>query len=83
MGLILPLIIWGVIGWLAGQLLRGRGYGVLVNIALGLAGGIVGGILFRALGSNWGDGGLVGTIIVGVVGSAVLILAGRLLRGGR
>lgn len=80
LNLLIPLIIWGIIGWLAGKVMRGAGYGALTNIALGLAGGIVGNFLFRLLGSNLGDAGLIGSIIVGVIGSVVLIVAGRVLR---
>ena len=48
---------------------------LLVNIILGIAGGCVGGFLFRILG--FAATGLVGTIISGVVGSIVLIYIGK------
>lgn len=74
-GLILSLIIWGVIGWLAGQIMKGDGYGIVGNILLGLVGGLVGGLVFSLLGI--GAGGLIGTILVGVVGSVIVILVVR------
>ena len=77
-GLIISLLIWAVIGWLAGQLMRGRGYGALGDILLGIGGGIVGSLIFQLL--RIGVGGLVGNIIVGVVGAVILILIGRVLR---
>lgn len=77
--LIILLLIWAVIGWLAGKLLRGEGYGALGNILLGLGGGILGGILFGLVGLS--SGGLIGSILSGVVGAAVLVWAGRLLSG--
>ncbi|MDZ4765110.1 MAG: GlsB/YeaQ/YmgE family stress response membrane protein, partial [Chloroflexota bacterium] len=80
--LIIALVIWAVIGWLAGNLVRGEGNGVLSNILLGLIGGVVGGFLFSLLGVGVG-GGLIGTIIVGVVGAAVVLLGARLLSGKR
>ncbi len=81
-GLILTVIIWAVIGWLAGQIMRGGGYGVLGDILLGLVGGLVGGLVFNLLNLNVG-GGLIGTIIVGVVGSVIVIAIGRMLGGRR
>ena len=45
----LAWIIVGLIaGWLAGQVMKGGGYGVLVDIVLGILGGVVGGLGFRA-----------------------------------
>ncbi len=79
-GLIISLLIWAVIGWLAGQLLQGRGYGARGNIALGLGGGIIGSLLFRLLGQPNLDQGLIGSIIVGVIGAVILIVVGRLIR---
>lgn len=76
--LLISLVIWAVIGWLAGNLLQGRGYGTLGNILLGLGGGIVGGIIFGLL--NLSSGGLIMTIISGVVGAVIVIWAARMLR---
>jgi uncharacterized membrane protein YeaQ/YmgE (transglycosylase-associated protein family) len=77
--LLISLLIWAVIGWLAGQLIRGRGYGAVINILLGIGGGIIGSILFSLLGLGVG-GGVIGNILAGVVGAVILILAGRALR---
>jgi uncharacterized membrane protein YeaQ/YmgE (transglycosylase-associated protein family) len=79
-GLIVTVIIWAVIGWLAGQIMKGDGYGALGNILLGLVGGLVGGLVFNLLGLGVGAG-LIGTIIVGVVGSIIVIAIGRMLQG--
>ena len=76
-GLIVPLIIWAVIGWAAGKLMRGRGYGAIGNILLGVGGGIIGSILFRILNLGVGDIWLIGNIIVGVVGAVIIILIAR------
>lgn len=78
--LFIPVLIWGLIGFLAGRTLRGRGFGLLGNIGLGLVGGIVGSFLFRIFGLGFvGDIWLVGNIIVGVIGAVVLIGVVRLL----
>ncbi len=76
--LIIPLLIWALIGWLAGKLMRGRGYGALNNILIGLGGGMIGGILFSLLRIR--VGGLLGGILAGIVGAMILIYIGRQLR---
>lgn len=82
-GLIISLLIWAVIGWLAGQIMKGDGYGALGNILLGLVGGIVGGLIFGLFGIGDVNSGLIGRIIVGVVGSIIVIAIGRMLQGRR
>jgi len=81
-GLIITLIVWAVIGWLAGQLMKGSGYGLLGDILLGLVGGLVGGLVFNLLGIGVG-GGVLGALIVGVVGSIIVIAVGRVISGRR
>lgn len=82
--LIIALVIWALIGWLAGKLMRGSGYGALTNILLGLGGGLIGGLLFRLIGLG-GVGGIaiIGPIITGVVGAIVLIFIVRLLTNNK
>jgi uncharacterized membrane protein YeaQ/YmgE (transglycosylase-associated protein family) len=77
--LIITVIIWAVIGWLAGQIMKGDGYGALGNILLGIVGGLIGGLIFNILNINLG--GIIGHIIVGVVGSIIVIAIGRMLQG--
>jgi uncharacterized membrane protein YeaQ/YmgE (transglycosylase-associated protein family) len=73
-GLLIPLLVWGIIGWLAGRVMRGRGYGIVVNVLLGIVGGIVGSLVFNALGLGWVGGiWLIGNIVVGVVGAIVVL----------
>jgi uncharacterized membrane protein YeaQ/YmgE (transglycosylase-associated protein family) len=44
------LVVVGLIsGWAAGKIMKGSGYGVVVDILLGMAGGIVGGVLLGFL----------------------------------
>ena len=69
MGLIGAIIVGAIAGWLAGKIMRGGGFGFLVNLLLGLLGGIVGGWIFRQLGIEWSNGwiGETGTAVVGAV----------------
>lgn len=74
--IIIPALIAMLIGWLAGKVLRGKGYGPLGDLLLGLGGGIIGSILFGLMGVN--AGGLIGGIFAGVVGAVVLVFGVRL-----
>jgi len=79
-GLIIALITWGVIGMVAGKLMRGRDFGFVGNVVLGFFGGILGTILFSMLGL-WPILQLpfIGYGIAGVVGSILLIFLMRLI----
>ena len=75
-GLLYSLIIGALAGWLAGKFMKGGGFGVLINIVLGIIGGIVAGWLFSTLNINFIDG-IVGDILKGAIGaSLVLFIAG-------
>mgnify|MGYP000979671137 FL=1 len=69
--LLIFLLIGAIAGWLAGQILKGGGFGIVGNIVVGVVGAIVGGFLFRALGIV--SYGLIGSIIMATVGAVVLL----------
>lgn len=73
------ILIGLVAGWLAGQVMRGGGYGVLGDIIVGVIGALLGGWLFGKLGIFPG-GGLLGSLIVAFIGACILILLLRLIR---
>jgi uncharacterized membrane protein YeaQ/YmgE (transglycosylase-associated protein family) len=76
---IITILIWIFIGYLAGQLIRGKGYGPIGDAALGVGGGIVGSIILRVIGqTNW-DNGLIGGIVVGTIGAVALVFLVRLV----
>lgn len=77
--LLIFLAIGAVAGWLAGQIVKGGGYGLLWNIILGIVGGIVGGWLFGVLGISAG-GGLTGSLITAVVGAVALVFVAGLFK---
>jgi uncharacterized membrane protein YeaQ/YmgE (transglycosylase-associated protein family) len=58
-------------GWLAGKIMRGRGYGVLVDLLLGIVGSMIGGFVFGLLGLH--AYGLVGSIVVATAGAMMLL----------
>jgi uncharacterized membrane protein YeaQ/YmgE (transglycosylase-associated protein family) len=73
------ILIGLVAGWLAGKLMKGGGFGVFGDIAVGILGALIGGSLFRVLGLSTG-GGLLGAIIVATLGAVVLIFVVRLIK---
>jgi uncharacterized membrane protein YeaQ/YmgE (transglycosylase-associated protein family) len=79
MGFLAWILVGLVAGWLAGQVMKGGGYGVLVDIILGILGGFVGGWIFGLLGI-WPGGGMIGSIIVAFVGAVILVWISRLLK---
>jgi uncharacterized membrane protein YeaQ/YmgE (transglycosylase-associated protein family) len=80
MFLLLYIIIVGLIaGWATGKIMKGSGYGPLVDILLGIAGAIVGSRLLGLLGI-YSSGGLVPTILIAIVGAVVLVLIVRLIK---
>ena len=59
MFLLIYIILVGLVaGWATGKLMKGSGYGVLMDILLGIAGGIVGAFILRVLGF-YSSGGLI------------------------
>jgi uncharacterized membrane protein YeaQ/YmgE (transglycosylase-associated protein family) len=79
MNLLYLLVVGLIAGWLAGQVMKGGGYGVLVDIVLGILGSIVGGWVFGLLGI-WPGGGIIGSIIVAFVGAVLLVWISRVLK---
>jgi uncharacterized membrane protein YeaQ/YmgE (transglycosylase-associated protein family) len=78
-GLLYWVIVGLIAGWLAGVLMKGGGYGIAMDIVLGILGAIVGGWIFSMLGLGAG-GGLVGSIIVAFVGAVVLVWVTRVVK---
>jgi uncharacterized membrane protein YeaQ/YmgE (transglycosylase-associated protein family) len=73
------LVVGLIAGWLAGVVMKGGGYGIIVDILLGIVGGFLGGWLFGRLGI-WPAGGMLGSIIVAFVGAVILVGITRLLK---
>jgi uncharacterized membrane protein YeaQ/YmgE (transglycosylase-associated protein family) len=80
-GFIGTLIFGMIAGWLTGVLTRGRGYGCIVDIILGLIGAFIGRWIFLKLGIV--VLGFIGNLAAAVVGAVVLVAIVRLLTGSR
>jgi uncharacterized membrane protein YeaQ/YmgE (transglycosylase-associated protein family) len=66
-------------GWLAGQIMKGGGFGLIGDLIVGVIGALIGGFVFRSLGVSAG-GGLLGSLIVATIGAILLILLLRLIK---
>ena len=64
-------------GWLAGKIMRGRGYGVLLDLVLGIVGSLIGGFVFGLLGLY--AYGLIGSLVVATAGAVMLLYLVRRL----
>ncbi|HET9536366.1 MAG TPA: GlsB/YeaQ/YmgE family stress response membrane protein [Mesorhizobium sp.] len=73
------ILIGLVAGWLAGQLMKGGGFGIVGDIVVGVVGALLGGFLFSTLGVSTG-GGLIGSLIVATIGACVLLFLLRLIK---
>ena len=60
MGILAWILVGLIAGWLAGQVMKGGGYGMVADIVLGLLGGVLGGWIFREARSvnRWRNGRL-------------------------
>ncbi len=81
---LLSWIIIGLIaGWLAGTISRGRGFGCVVNILLGMVGAVLGGWIFTKLGIYSAGSGWLYSLAAATVGAIVLVTIARIFSGGR
>lgn len=74
------VIIGLIAGWLAGKVSRGRGFGCIANILIGLVGAVLGGWIFMKLGIL--GGGMIYSIAAATLGAVILVTIARLFSGG-
>ena len=72
------LLVGLIAGWLAGQIMRGGGFGLVGDMIVGVIGALLGGWLFGVLGIH--AGGLIGAIITAFVDAIILIALLRVIR---
>jgi uncharacterized membrane protein YeaQ/YmgE (transglycosylase-associated protein family) len=80
----LPYLVWIIVigilaGFLAGKIMRGKGFGLLVDLLIGIVGSFIGGWVFGMLGIFPGFG-LIGQLIVALVGALILLFLVRLIK---
>jgi uncharacterized membrane protein YeaQ/YmgE (transglycosylase-associated protein family) len=79
MGFIAWLIVGAIAGWLAGVLVKGGGFGILVDIIVGVVGAFIGGWLAGVLGIQIGSG-MIASIVTATVGAVILLFILRLIK---
>jgi uncharacterized membrane protein YeaQ/YmgE (transglycosylase-associated protein family) len=72
-GLIIWLVIGAIAGWLAGELVKGYGFGLVGNIVVGIAGAFIAGWLFPRIGFVL-SGGILAAIVNAFIGAVILLL---------
>lgn len=76
------IIVGLIAGWATGRIMKGSGYGPIMDIVLGIIGAVLGGWIMTSLGVGLG-GGLIGSIIVAIIGAVILVWIVRLITGSR
>lgn len=72
------LFIGGIIGWLAGLITRGRGFGILGDIVVGIIGAILGGWMARVIGLSTDTS--LAVFLMALVGAVVLVGLTRFIK---
>ncbi|MGD9385873.1 MAG: GlsB/YeaQ/YmgE family stress response membrane protein [Thioalkalispiraceae bacterium] len=76
--LIMVLVIGAIAGWLAGKIMKGKGFGIPVNIVVGIIGAIIGGFLFNLLGVP--VAGFIGSLVSATLGAVALLFIISLIK---
>lgn len=83
-GIIAWIIIGVLAGWITGKLMKGSGFGFIMDMVVGLIGALIGGWVSSALGfGSTGQHGMIGSIIIAVIGAVILTIIVRLITGNR
>jgi len=76
------IVIGAVVGWGAGRVFQGNGYGPFMDILMGVGGALVGGFLTRSA-SLGGYGGTIITALVAMAGAVLLTVIAAYVNGRR
>jgi uncharacterized membrane protein YeaQ/YmgE (transglycosylase-associated protein family) len=81
---LLVIILVGILaGWLAGQIVRGTGFGLIADLVIGVIGAFIGNWLLPQLGIHLGFSHLIDLIISATIGAVVLLIILGLFRRRR
>jgi uncharacterized membrane protein YeaQ/YmgE (transglycosylase-associated protein family) len=78
-GIIVWLIIGALAGWLAGRLVKGGGFGLIGDIVVGIVGAVIGGWLADFLHIGIGSG-FIASVITAIIGAVILLVILRLIK---
>lgn len=83
-GVIAWIIIGLIAGWITGKLMKGSGFGALMDIIVGIIGAMIGGFVSYHLGlGGVREHGLIVSIIIAVIGAVILTWIVRMISGNR
>lgn len=83
-GVIAWIIIGVLAGWITGKLMKGSGFGFIMDMVVGLIGALIGGFISSHLGfGDVNQHGLTVSIFIAVIGAVVLTFILRLITGNR
>jgi uncharacterized membrane protein YeaQ/YmgE (transglycosylase-associated protein family) len=83
MGILSWIVLGLIAGWLAGQVMKGGGYGLIGDIVLGIVGAIIGGFLTGVfLGRDMISGFNIESVVVALIGAIILIAVSRAFSRG-
>ena len=74
------MIVGLIAGWIAGQVVRGTGFGIIADICIGIVGALIASWPLPKLGIHLGTG-ILARIIAAVIGAIILLIVLRLVRG--
>jgi uncharacterized membrane protein YeaQ/YmgE (transglycosylase-associated protein family) len=77
--LLVILLVGLVAGWLAGHLVRGTGFGLIPDIAIGIVGALIGDWLFPQLGFHLASG-MIARVLMASTGAILLLVVLKVLR---
>jgi uncharacterized membrane protein YeaQ/YmgE (transglycosylase-associated protein family) len=80
MGVIWWIIVGMIAGWATGKIMKGSGYGFIIDTVLGIIGAVVGGFIAGKLGIS-PAGGMIYTILIAIVGAVIVVFVFRLITG--
>ena len=79
-GLIILIIIGAIAGWLAGQIMKGGGFGLVGDIIVGIIGAFIAGYLLPMVHFPMIGGAIIGEIIYATIGAIILLFIIRLIK---
>jgi len=83
-GIIFWIIVGLIAGWLTGKIMKGSGFGFLMDMVVGVVGALIGGFLSAHLGlGGIGQHGVIISIVIAVIGAVILTWIVRLVTANR
>ena len=78
--ILILLLVGAIAGWLAGQLVKGYGFGLIGNIVVGIVGAFIAGLILPRIGFTLGGNAILASIIHATIGAVILLLLIRLVK---